>query len=379
MGGGGSVAGGIGGSTGGVAGTGGSVTTTVTITTSGVGVEPQLRDGIARARNPRASANFLIPASSLRTTAVRRRRETRGAWLILGGFPHHRNSPITWRALGRLRRAAARCRIPVSATVAGMTWHSADCAGPCRALAGFVVFAVLAACIGAPLPTEVSPTSTRLTPSATALPPTLTETPTPPVIQGCVTAGSLRVRSGPGKEYPVVGGLNAGDCVPLGRQSSSGEWLMIDATPWEGGSIGWVYVGYVALQADIAFLATSSPLRTTESRAAATYTPTPRKAASTLRPTDTRWPTATRTRAAPTATRRRPTPTSTRWPTATEGPTGGGGGGGGNCHPSYPTVCIPPPPPDLDCGDIPYRRFAVVGSDPHRFDGDNDGIGCESG
>lgn len=51
----------------------------------------------------------------------------------------------------------------------------------------------------------------------------------------------------------------------------------------------------------------------------------------------------------------------------------------GNCHPSYPTVCIPPPPPDLDCGDIPYRRFTVVGGDPHRFDADNDGIGCESG
>jgi len=50
-----------------------------------------------------------------------------------------------------------------------------------------------------------------------------------------------------------------------------------------------------------------------------------------------------------------------------------------NCHPSYPTVCIPPPPPDLDCGDIPYRRFSVTGSDPHGFDGDDDGIGCESG
>ena len=51
----------------------------------------------------------------------------------------------------------------------------------------------------------------------------------------------------------------------------------------------------------------------------------------------------------------------------------------GNCHPSYLDVCIPPPPPDLDCPDIPYRRFRVVGSDPHGFDGDGDGIGCESG
>jgi hypothetical protein len=48
-----------------------------------------------------------------------------------------------------------------------------------------------------------------------------------------------------------------------------------------------------------------------------------------------------------------------------------------NCHPSYPTVCIPPPP-DLDCGDIPYRRFQVLPPDPHDFDGDGDGIGCKS-
>jgi uncharacterized repeat protein (TIGR01451 family) len=49
-----------------------------------------------------------------------------------------------------------------------------------------------------------------------------------------------------------------------------------------------------------------------------------------------------------------------------------------NCDASYPTVCIPPPPPDLDCGDIPYRNFAVRPPDPHGFDGNNDGIGCES-
>src|SRR5690606_37739749 len=53
------------------------------------------------------------------------------------------------------------------------------------------------------------------------------------------------------------------------------------------------------------------------------------------------------------------------------------GGAPGDCHESYPTVCIPPAPPDLDCGDIPHRRFQVVGADPHRFDGDHDGIGCE--
>lgn len=50
----------------------------------------------------------------------------------------------------------------------------------------------------------------------------------------------------------------------------------------------------------------------------------------------------------------------------------------GTCDEAYPTVCIPPPPPDLDCGDISFRRFAVLPPDPHRFDGDQDGIGCES-
>ncbi|MDP2667798.1 MAG: thermonuclease family protein, partial [Nitrosopumilaceae archaeon] len=47
------------------------------------------------------------------------------------------------------------------------------------------------------------------------------------------------------------------------------------------------------------------------------------------------------------------------------------------CDPSYPDVCIPPYPPDLNCGDISYRNFKVLQPDPHRFDGDKDGIGCE--
>lgn len=51
-----------------------------------------------------------------------------------------------------------------------------------------------------------------------------------------------------------------------------------------------------------------------------------------------------------------------------------------NCHASYPDFCIPPPPPDLNCSDITGPKpFRVVGSDPHRFDSDKDGIGCEGG
>jgi hypothetical protein len=54
----------------------------------------------------------------------------------------------------------------------------------------------------------------------------------------------------------------------------------------------------------------------------------------------------------------------------------------GDCAASYPTVCIPPPPPRLKCSDIPYTNFVVRWDvprpDPHHFDKDRDGIGCES-
>jgi len=49
----------------------------------------------------------------------------------------------------------------------------------------------------------------------------------------------------------------------------------------------------------------------------------------------------------------------------------------GICDRAYPNVCIPPPPPNLFCEDIVERRFRVLAPDPHNFDGDRDGIGCE--
>ena len=57
-----------------------------------------------------------------------------------------------------------------------------------------------------------------------------------------------------------------------------------------------------------------------------------------------------------------------------------GSGAAAGCHPSYPTVCIPPPPPDLNCADIPFRKFRVLRTisdpDPHDLDGNRDGVGC---
>lgn len=52
----------------------------------------------------------------------------------------------------------------------------------------------------------------------------------------------------------------------------------------------------------------------------------------------------------------------------------------GKCDPNYTGACVPPYPPDLDCADLRAMGLTPVrsiGSDPHGFDGDGDGIGCE--
>jgi micrococcal nuclease len=49
----------------------------------------------------------------------------------------------------------------------------------------------------------------------------------------------------------------------------------------------------------------------------------------------------------------------------------------GNCDPNYSGACVPLSSSDLDCADIP-APVRVVGSDPHRLDGDHDGWACEA-
>ncbi|HSH59255.1 MAG TPA: thermonuclease family protein [Acidimicrobiales bacterium] len=66
-------------------------------------------------------------------------------------------------------------------------------------------------------------------------------------------------------------------------------------------------------------------------------------------------------------------------PTTQRPPSGNGSPAGGNCHPAYPDDCIPPAPPDLNCGDL--RRAVRVdhrSGDPHGLDANDDGWGCES-
>jgi hypothetical protein len=95
-------------------------------------------------------------------------------------------------------------------------------------------------------------------------------------------------------------------------------------------------------------------------------------------PTDTPIPTATAT-LEPTATVVvvSPVPTATNTPPPA-GPTATPTRDPALCAAEYPTVCIPPPPPDLDCSQISFRNFPVLQPDRHRFDSDKNGIGCET-
>lgn len=50
-----------------------------------------------------------------------------------------------------------------------------------------------------------------------------------------------------------------------------------------------------------------------------------------------------------------------------------------DCHPSYTDVCTPADALDLQCTDaIVPQDIKVEGADPHGFDEDRDGVGCES-
>jgi micrococcal nuclease len=56
---------------------------------------------------------------------------------------------------------------------------------------------------------------------------------------------------------------------------------------------------------------------------------------------------------------------------------GAGGYGASRCDSNYQGACVTSYPPDLDCPDLAAEDFRSVGTDPHGFDGDGDGIACE--
>ncbi len=181
--------------------------------------------------------------------------------------------------------------------------------------------------LAAPEVTAAEPTDTpeaidTAAPMAASPP---TDTPQPTSTPAPAAAKAANIRGGPGTDYPIIGGVKAGEELAIVEQTSSGDWYHL-------ASGGWI----------------SAPLVAAAPRGlpvAAKIPPKPTRAA----------PTATR----PPAVRAAPVVPVQQ------------------CDPCYPGVCIPQVSYDLNCSDIPYCQFRVV-CDPHRFDGDNDGIGCET-
>ena len=137
------------------------------------------------------------------------------------------------------------------------------------------------------------------------------------------------LRNGPGTTYSIIGGVQAGQTLQIVSQNQTGDWFKLRDGQW----IAAFLVNRIAtgLPIDEEYLTLPGTIPET--------IPVP-----------------------PIVT---PTPAQSTIPAPT------------NCESSYPGICIPLTPPDLNCGDIPYTDFSVIGADPHGFDNDDDGIGCE--
>ena len=133
------------------------------------------------------------------------------------------------------------------------------------------------------------------------------------------------LRGGPGTNYPVVGGVKAGDALSIVARNAKGDWYQLANGVWIAASL-------------VANAPAGLPV--------AAVIPTPP---------------ATRPPPIPTA------PPAVRAAQAVPAQ---------QCDPCYPDVCIPPVSYDLDCPEVPFCQFRVT-CDPHRFDGDHDGVGCE--
>jgi uncharacterized protein YraI len=216
-----------------------------------------------------------------------------------------------------------------------------------RIILTLIIGLLLAACSPSDVETQLAPKDTiretnttkpKAPTSSSIIQPSQTPTTQPPT--ACVTVDKLNVRSGPGTTFSVVTGLTRGECVELQETSADNKWFRYEK--------GWIFAEYTEVKGSTSLV--------TSSTAAPTIEIVP-----------------TKTRVAP--VRVVPILPATSIPEPTNPPAPPQVSD--NCDPSYPGVCIPPPPPDLDCKDISFRRFRVVGADPHHFDGDGDGIGCE--
>ena len=161
-------------------------------------------------------------------------------------------------------------------------------------------------------------------PAPTETPAIATPRPSPELASSTMANSNARLRGGPGTNYPILGQVKAGDALSVAARNAKGDWCQLASGVWIAASL-------------VANAPVGLPV--------AAVIPTPPAA----KPSPI--PTAPAVRAAPAVPAQQ-------------------------CDPCYPDVCIPAVSYDLDCPEVPFCQFRVT-CDPHRFDGDHDGIGCE--
>lgn len=178
------------------------------------------------------------------------------------------------------RRHGALCgaiRLGLATTACTVALLLSGCAPPGRA--------------NNPVSTPPSSSAEATSPAARA---TLAVTQALAGIEACCRPTSLRVRSGPGLSFAVVGGLTAGECLEVNGRDPSNSWVRTAANDWPGGAEGWLAAEYLSFNGDLYGLPVAQPnpnRQPTFATASATRTPTRKPVV--YRPTDTRWPTAT--------------------------------------------------------------------------------------
>ena len=190
------------------------------------------------------------------------------------------------------------------------------------------------------LPTLAEPTTYKSTiymTTATNYIPNATKTQLVP-LNACVTSSTIRIRENPGTEYTILGGLTSGTCFKILSRNKDSSWAYIVTSE---NVKGWVAAWLITIEGNVNSLPVTSSI--------ISFTPTPNLVRNQF-PSDIQ---------------------------PTKKNNNNNNSSNNNCHPAYPSVCIPAGR-DRDCKDIPYRNFSVPGADPFHFDGDGDGVGCET-
>lgn len=85
-----------------------------------------------------------------------------------------------------------------------------------------------------PKPTMVSPTET---PAPTTILATPTSAPQPTLSPTPVARSNANLRSGPGLDYPIVGGVAAGTPLDIVARTDAGDWLLLADGAWISASL----------------------------------------------------------------------------------------------------------------------------------------------